>query len=246
MIDKNVINRIATSINAQPSDLIIEIGPGKGALTKILKEKKASLVCFEIDRDLKHYLDVLQDEKTKIIYDDILQVDLLKVVSQIQYNNLLIVGNLPYYITTAILKHLIDANLDINEMIFMVQDEVANRFTAQPQSRDYGSITLYLQYYFKVTKLFKVGKNCFNPIPKVESAIIKFEKRENLPGVDKQKYFRLVNDSFKMKRKTLKNNLKDYDFKIISRILKEFGLNDNVRAEELSEEVFIKLTKELM
>ena len=127
----------------------------------------------------------------------------------------------------------------------MVQDEVANRFTALPQNKDYGSMTLFLQYYFKVEKLFKVSKNCFNPIPKVESAIIKMTKRDKLPVVNEENYFKIIKDSFKMKRKTLKNNLTNYDFSKIKEILVKYGLDENVRAEEISEEVFIDIVNNL-
>ena len=208
-----------------------------GALTKELKTKQCSIICYEIDNDLKIYLNALEDNKLKVIYIDDIQ--------DITYHNLFIVGNLPYYITTPIIKYLINLDLDITEMVFMVQNEVANRFTAKPNSKDYGSITLYLQYYFNVQKLFKVNRQSFNPVPKVESAIIRFSKRTNKLDVSKDKYFKLINDSFKMKRKTLKNNLSNYDFKLISRILNKYGLDENVRAEALNEEIFVEIANNI-
>ena len=142
LIDKQIIEKITESIQAKENDLIIEIGPGMGSLTKKLKKKKAFLLCYEIDQDLKVYLNDLIDDKTKIIYQDILSANILNDIKDISYNNLYIVGNLPYYITTPIIKYLINLNLDVKEMIFMVQEEVANRFAALPKCRDYGSITL--------------------------------------------------------------------------------------------------------
>ena len=245
LIDKNVIQRISDNINVTTNDLIIEIGPGMGALTCVLKEKNAHLICYEIDTDLKIYLNKYEDDKTKIIYQDILNSNIKEDIKNINYNKLYIVGNLPYYITTPIIKYLIESNLDIEEMLFMVQDEVANRFSALPKCKDYGSITLYLKYYFNITKLFKVNKNCFNPIPNVESAIIRFKKRIDKPNVIKENYFKLINDSFKMKRKTLKNNLSDYDFTKVKEVLHKYKLPESVRAEELSEEVFIDITNNL-
>lgn len=245
LIDQNIINKISDSILASPRDLIIEIGPGQGALTKKLKLKNSFLICYEVDLDLQEFLLPLEDSKTKIIWQDILTSNIEEDVKDMPYKNLYIVGNLPYYITTPIIKHLINLKLNIKEMIFMVQDEVADRFTALPKNKEYGSMTLFLKYYFNVGKLFKVSKNCFNPIPKVESAIIKMTKRDKLPVVNKENYFKIINDSFRMKRKTLKNNLKDYDFLKIKEVLEKYGLDENVRAEEIDEEVFIEIVNNL-
>ena len=245
MIDKNIIKNIVSSINASENDLIIEIGPGMGALTKELKTKNCNIVCYEIDIDMKPYLNKLLDDKTKVIYGDILLSDIKKDIKETEYNNLYIVGNLPYYITTPIIKFLIDLKLDINEMVFMVQEEVADRFSAVSENKEYGSITLFLKYYFNVEKLFKVSKNCFNPIPKVESAIIRFNKRLDRPVVDEVNYFKLINDAFKMKRKTLKNNLSNYDFNKIKKILNDNNLSESIRAEQLNEKVFVELYKSL-
>lgn len=241
LVDKQVLNSIGDSINATEEDLIIEIGPGMGALTKILKKKGSNLICFEIDNDLIPILKSLEDNKTKIINEDILKVDFKNIISQYTYNKLYIVGNLPYYITTPIIKHIIDSNIPVDEMIFMVQNEVADRFTSLPGNKEYGSITLYLHYYYNLEKLFVVHKTSFSPAPKVESAIIRLKKRENMPVVDTDEYFKLVNDAFKQKRKTLKNNLSNYDFNKIHEVLTKNNFPVNVRAEELSEDIFIEI-----
>lgn len=245
LIDQKIIEKIISFLNAKEEDLIIEIGPGTGALTRYLKEKNCNIICYELDEDLKPYLNKLEDNKTKVIYNDILKSNIKDDIKNINYNNLYIVGNLPYYITTPIIKYIIDSEIDVKEMIFMVQDEVADRFTALPKTSSYGSITLYLKYYYNVEKLFKVSKKCFDPVPKVESAVIKFTKRNDKPAIDKDKYFKLVNDSFKQKRKTLKNNLNNYDFDNIKQILFKYNLNDNVRAEEISEEIFMDIVNNL-
>jgi len=214
-----------------------------GALTTVLKQKNAKIICYEIDTDMMPYLNKLVDEKTKVIYQDILESNIKKDIENIAYENLYIVGNLPYYITTSIIKYIIGLELNVEEMVFMVQEEVADRFSSLPNNKDYGSITLFLKYYFNVEKLFKVSKNSFNPVPKVESAIIKFTKRLNKLEVHKEKYFQLINDSFKMKRKTLKNNLNNYNFDEIKKVLNKYALSETVRAEELSEEVFAEISK---
>lgn len=245
LIDNKIINNIIGSLDATKDDLIIEIGPGKGALTRLLKNKEALLIGYEIDQELMPILSKLEDDKTKIFNKDILDVNLKKDLMNYKYNNLYIIGNLPYYITTPIIKHLINQNISIHSMIFMVQDEVADRFTAKPKTHDYGSITLYLKYYFNIEKLFRVSKNAFNPVPKVESAVIKFTERFDKPQVDKEIYFKLISDAFSQKRKTLKNNLKDYDFNLIKNILEINNLNELVRAEELNEEVFVAIATSL-
>ena len=245
LVDQNILDKICNEINASSDDLIIEIGPGKGALTSKLKEKGANLLCYEIDTDLKPYLSKYTDDKTKIIFKDILEANIIEDIKDIKYNNLLIVGNLPYYITTPIIKKLIKLKLPVSEMIFMVQEEVADRFSAKENTKDYSAITLYLKYYYNVTKQFRVSKKSFSPIPKVESAIIKLTRRDNKPIVNEDKYFKLLEDSFRMKRKTLKNNLSEYDFNRINKILKEYNYSDLVRAEELPEEVFLAICNDL-
>lgn len=246
LIDNSIINKISDSITASSDDLIIEIGPGMGALTKVLKNKNCNIICYEIDTDMIPYLNNLTNDKVKVIYGDILKQNIKEDIKDINYNNLYIVGNLPYYITTSIIKFLITEKLPIHEMIFMVQEEVADRFTANEGNKDYGSITLFLKYYFNLEKLFKVSKKCFNPVPKVESAIIKLSKRLDKPDVEEEKYFKFINDAFKMKRKTLKNNLSNYDFNKVKIVLDKYNLPETIRAEQISEEIFIDIFKSIM
>lgn len=241
LIDNNVLTKIVSSIPATKEDLIIEIGPGKGALTSLLKNKESKLIAYEVDTDLKDILLPLKDNKTNIIFQDFLEVDINNEIQNYSYQNLYIVGNLPYYITTPIIKHIIDNNLDISEMIFMVQNEVADRLCAKPKSKDYGYMTLFLQYYFKGIKLFTVPNTAFNPAPKVTSAVIKLIKREDQPVANQKVYFLLLKDAFSQKRKTLKNNLKNYNWEKILKVLNKYGYSEQVRAEELPEEVFIDI-----
>ena len=245
LIDDKVLNKIVSSFEVSEKDLIIEIGAGKGALTKYLKLKNANIIAYELDDDLIPILKKMEDSHTKIIHQDILKSNIKMDINKIDYDKLYVIGNLPYYITTPIIKKLINSQLNIEEMLFMVQDEVADRFSSKPGSKNYGSITLYLNYYYIVEKLFVVNKNSFNPVPKVESAILKFTRRDNKPLVNEQKYFKLINDAFSQKRKTLRNNLKNYNFDLIKEILNEFNLSDQVRAEEISEEIFIRIANTL-
>ena len=241
LINEKIIKDIVNLLdNVKENDLIIEIGPGKGALTKYLINIPCKIKCIEIDEDMHKYLDRYESEKCSIIYKDILQVNLKEITNN--FNNIYIIGNLPYYITTPIIDNLIK-NLNAKKMIFMVQKEVAERFTAWPNTKDYGYYTLYLNYYYNVKKEIYVSKNNFNPIPKVDSEVISLNIRENRPIIDKKKFFTLLKDAFSHKRKTLKNNLVNYNFNIIKDILIKHNLDENVRAEQISEDVFIEISK---
>ena len=241
LIDEKYINIIIEEIKNVKKDLIIEIGPGKGALTKKLKTLNCDIIAFEIDKDLRQNLNLLEDNRTKIIYQDFLDSDLKEITKN--YNSIILVGNLPYYITTPILEHIISSNVHFEKLYFMVQKEVANRFTAKDHTKEYGYFTLYLKYYFNINKLVDVPSEAFFPRPKVTSTIIKLIERKNKPEVDKNIYFQLIKDSFQFKRKTLQNNLKGYNWPKIKNVLETNGYNSSSRAEELTEDIFIEITK---
>lgn len=244
LIDDYYINSIINSINVFLDDLIIEIGPGKGALTKRLKEKKANLIAYEVDQDLKSILTKLEDEKTKVIFKDFLQTDLSNLKNK--YQNIYVIGNLPYYITTPIIEHIIKTNLNPKEMIIMVQKEVADRFLAKPHSKEYGYFTVYLQYFFDIKRIINVPSKAFNPAPKIESTVLKLKKREEKPEIDIEKYSKFLKQCFKQKRKKLKNNLENYDYEKLKEILQKHGFDINARAEELNEETLIDLCQNLL
>ena len=243
--DETVLKNIANSITTNHNDIIIEIGPGQGALTKYLKEKNSYLLCYEIDTRMKEILNKLEDNRTKIIFKDFLEANIIEDINNINYENIYIIANIPYYITTPIIKKVIELP-KLKSMSLLVQKEVAQRFSAKPHNKAYGSLTVYLNYYFDINYLFNVKNTCFNPIPKVDSAVINFQRKEQKPQVDnEQLFFKLIEDSFKMKRKTLKNNLKNYDWNKINNILKKYNLNENIRAEEISLEILIAIANNL-
>ena len=245
LIDNNIINKIVVEINAEENDLIIEIGPGRGALTKLLKEKKSFLICYELDTDLKPFLDILEDNKTRIIYQDILKSNIINDVKNIEYKSLFIVGNLPYYITTPIIEHLINSNLKFNKLTIMVQKEVADRFLAKPRTKEYGYFTVLLDYYFNIKRVCNVSKKSFSPIPKVDSSVLSLIPKEQIVSLDTSKYFDFIKQCFSQKRKTLKNNLSNYNWKIIKEVLSEYNYDELVRAEEITQDVFINIYKKL-
>ncbi len=243
--DENVLHKIANSTAAKDGDLIIEIGAGKGALTQKLKMTGAYVLSFEIDDRMIPILSNFEDSKTKIVLEDILEVNLEDMVRKYKYNNLYVIANIPYYITTPIIKKLIDSNLNIENIVLLVQKEFAERVCAKEGCKEYDSLTVYINYYYKSSKLFEVKNTCFSPIPKVDSAVIKLEK-SGLKVSNENRFMKLINDAFKFKRKTLKNNLKGYDWNKIYDFLKTKGFSEMVRAEEISLKNYIELTELLV
>ncbi len=244
--DKNIINKIASVAETRKDDLIIEIGPGAGALTEELV-KKSKVLAYEIDRELEETLrNKISNDNFNIIFDDFLNRNIKKDIENIEYNNLYVIANLPYYITTPIINKIIEENIDVSKMVLMVQKEVGERFSAKYGSRDYSSITVYLNYYFDIKKEFIVSRNSFYPKPNVDSIIISLTKKEKKYNVkDEEKFFKLVKDSFTQKRKTLRNNLKNYDFKIIEKVLEANNLPLDIRAENIPIEVFIEISNNI-
>lgn len=243
--DKKVLLDIIDSVDIKEDDLIIEVGPGQGALTKYLKLFKSNLRCYEIDTRVEKYLREYLDDKTKIIFGDFLKRDVLNDIKDIKYNDLYIVANLPYYITTPIIEKVIDDKLNVKEMVLMVQNEVADRLSAKVGSSDYGYITVLLSYYYDVKKLFFVSRKSFDPVPNVDSAVIKFIKKEEKEVKDFKLFNRLLKDSFRMKRKNIKNNLCSYDLNVIEKVLNRYDLTLQSRAEQIPLDCFIEMANEL-
>ncbi len=244
--NKKVLIDIIDSIDVKEDDLVIEIGPGQGALTKYLKLYGCNLVCYEIDKDLKRYLDSFADNKTRIIYEDFLKANVLKDISNIKYNNLYVIANLPYYVTTPIIEKIIGDGISVKGMVLMVQKEVAYRFSARPGTKDYGAITVYLDSYFDIDLLFVVNRKDFDPSPNVDSAVVRL-MRNNKEGLIKNRevFNKLIKDSFSMKRKNIKNNLRNYDLKNIEQILFKYDLSLSDRAENIPLEAFIEIANNI-
>ena len=242
--DKNIIKKIADSIKPTEEDLIIEIGPGAGALTKELVKKKSEVICFEIDTRLKEILEQINSEKLTIIFKDFLSIKINEYIDQNKYKNLYFVGNLPYYITTAIINKIVKES-NPYEITIMVQKEVADRFSAKPGTKDYSSISIFLQYNFDIERVCNVSKTCFEPVPKVDSSVIKFKRNKKISANDEEKFYKLIKDSFTQKRKNLRNNLKGYDLNKIQAILKKYDKDLTARAEQLSIEEFVDISNNI-
>lgn len=246
--DDTIPKKIVEYADILEDSLVIEIGPGAGALTKILANYAKQVLCYEIDNSLESILDqeLSYYSNVDIIFDDFLNRNINKDIETYSYSHLYVVANLPYYITTPIVTKIIEDNIGVEKVVIMIQKEVADRFAAKPKSREYGSITVFLNYYFDIKKEFVVSRNCFIPKPNVDSIVISLTRKKELLNVQNlELFFKLVRDSFRFKRKTLKNNLKTYDLAKIEQVLKEYQFDLNVRAEELPLKVFVDISNNL-
>lgn len=248
LLDHNILNNIVSLGNITKNTLVIEIGVGAAALTRKLCEKAGFVIGYEIDNTLKNPLkELLADyENVRIIFDDFLNRDVNDDIKEHSFNEIIVVANLPYYITTPIITKFIEQKVDVSRIIVMVQNEVADRFSASVGNKNYNSLTIFLNYYFSIKKAFVVSRNVFYPKPNVDSAVVIFEKRNNkIPLNNEEHFFKLVKDAFVQKRKTLKNNLKYYDLQRINSILKESKKDITSRAEVITIEEFAKISNEL-
>lgn len=237
--DQNIIRKIISEINPKKNETVIEIGPGQGALTSHLFSKVDNLYAIEID---KRVIDDLKERypDLKLIQADFLEYDLQKV-SKSYDQKIRIVGNIPYYITSPILFKLFENNMLIQDAVFMVQLEVAKRIAAKIGSKDYGILSVLINYFGSCDLAFKVSRNVFYPKPNVDSAIIhiRFNDKRNDPQFNSA-FIKVVKSAFGNRRKTLKNSLSNSIFAGVN-----FGqckIDLSLRAEQLKVEDFIELT----
>ncbi|RDW16843.1 16S rRNA (adenine(1518)-N(6)/adenine(1519)-N(6))-dimethyltransferase RsmA [Oceanobacillus chungangensis] len=252
LVDVNTLENIVKNAGVSKESAAIEIGPGIGALTEQLAIHADKVVAFEIDGRL---IPILKDtlasyENVKLIHQDILKADVAEVVKENFDSNqeVHIVANLPYYITTPILMKLIRDRLPVTSITVMIQKEVADRMAAKPNTKSYGSLTIAIQYYTNAEVVMNVPKTVFMPQPNVDSSILKLVLRDEPPvHVDNEDFFfRIVQASFAQRRKTLRNNLTShfgdqYDKEKISEILERAGIDGGRRGESLDMEEFAVL-----
>ena len=246
--DKNIIKNIVKKADIKENSLVLEIGPGAGVLTKELARYAKIVLSYEIDNSLEEILDenLMDCPNVHIIFDDFLKRDIKEDIKDYNYDNIYVIANIPYYITTPIITKIIDSKISFQKIVIMVQKEVGERFNAKPGTREYSSISVFLNYYFDIHKLFDVNRNCFTPKPNVDSVVICFEKKKDkYKLLDEELFFNLIRDAFKYKRKNLRNNLKKYNLEKITNVLEKYNKDLTNRAEELDVEVFVSLANEL-
>lgn len=244
----SIVKRIVELAGIEGDSLVIEVGPGGAIMTRELAMVAGNVLAYEIDADLKDELNrrISCFDNISILFQDFLNSDLCSDIAEYQYDNLYFVSNVPYYITTPIITKLIDSGLHFKKIVMMVQKEVGERFTTGCGSREYGSISVLLQYYFNVKKEFSVPRSEFIPVPNVDSVVVSFSfKDDRLDVCDFDFFQQVVRDSFQFKRKNLRNNLKKYDLDVVQGVLSLYGKDLSARAEELSVEVFVKIANAL-
>jgi 16S rRNA (adenine1518-N6/adenine1519-N6)-dimethyltransferase len=238
--DTSVLERIVDSIDITNKN-IIEIGPGKGALSKLILKKAKHLVAFEIDFNLVDFLkEEIKDEHFTLINEDFLKIDLS------EYKGYSIMANIPYNITTPILFKLFENNENFDDVILMVQKEVAERISAKPGTTNYGKLSVSSAHFTVANKLFDISPKAFYPSPKVTSSIIHLKMKKDRPEINDEAFLLFVKLCFAMRRKTLINNLKqqpNYDEKRVQEFYSSQNLNLDIRPQTLTLEQYQELFK---
>ncbi|MCR2044230.1 16S rRNA (adenine(1518)-N(6)/adenine(1519)-N(6))-dimethyltransferase RsmA [Anaerosalibacter massiliensis] len=249
LIDGNILRKICEEGQVSKKDDILEIGPGIGTLTEELSSRANKVVAVELDKALIPILDeTLKDcYNVEIVSGDILKIDLPKLFKEkFKNENIKVVANLPYYITTPIIGKLLEDELDIDSILVMVQYEVAERMKASPGTKDYGSLSVFVQYYTEPEIIFSVPKTAFMPSPNVDSAVIELKiRKEKLELENRERFFKVVKAAFSQRRKTILNSLSSglkIEKDIIRDTLDKSGIDSKLRAENLTIEEFSKIS----
>lgn len=252
LIDTHVLEKIMDSAEITKEDCVLEIGPGIGTMTQYLAERAGHVVVVEIDKNLIPILEETLSayDNVTIVNNDILKVDINKLVDELNDGKpIKVVANLPYYITTPIIMGLFESHVPIKSITIMVQKEVADRMQVGPGTKDYGALSLAVQYYAKPQIVANVPPNCFIPRPNVGSAVIRLTRYEQPPVevADEKKMFALIRASFNQRRKTLVNGLTNapelgLSKEAVTEALEKLGLSPTVRGEALTLEQFAELS----
>lgn len=255
LIDQNIVNRIVQAADLEEESWVLEIGPGLGALTSSLAKQAAQVVAMEIDGDLVSILrETLVSPKITVVAGDALQLDWAEVLTQAgwQGQKLHLAANLPYYLTTPLIMKALECGLPFTSLVVMVQREVALRMLAEPGNKDYGVLSLAVQYYAEGSMVIKVPRTVFIPAPAVDSAVVKLTPRPPQVSAPREELFAVIRAAFQQRRKTLRNALKalveewGLGVEQLEEALQNCGLESTVRGERLSLEQYSTLTEELL
>ena len=239
LIDGNIIRNIIKEADIHPGDYVLEIGPGPGSMTEVILEKGAFVVAVETDRALAQALSRLdpQGNNLKVLVADALEVSLEDLYNAFpdKTKPIKLLSNLPYHITTPLLTRFVDQTSRISMILVMVQEEMGRRMSSKSGSKEYGSITVFLDFYSNVSYVFKVGRKCFYPAPKVDSCIIRIDPKPTPKDIDIDGFFQMTRRAFQQRRKSMRNSLKDlYTQDSIVSGLAKLNLSPLTRPEELS------------
>lgn len=251
LIDDEAVAGIVEAANVSKDDLIIEIGPGLGTLTKELLDRAGKVICIELD---KRMIEILNDrfsmyDNFKVLNDDVLKVDLKTLIANEKIKNTKIVANLPYYITTPIIMKLLEERLNIETITVMIQKEVADRLVTKPGTGDTGAITYTIHYYTEPKRVLEVPNTAFIPAPKVNSTVINLNilKKPRVTVKDEAKLFEVIKTAFMQKRKTLVNALANSSKfgtkEQIEKILQTLEIDNKIRPEKLTLEEFTQIAE---
>lgn len=249
LMDDNIIKKICEISNIDKETNVIEIGPGLGFLTKELSQRAKQVLCYEVDGDMiKILTNKFSSSNVIIKYQDFLKANIDEDIKKIfSSDNVIVVANLPYYITTAILTKILNESKYIKQLTVMMQEEVAQRICGTPSTKDYNALSVLIQYYTNTTNAIKVPSSVFFPAPKVDSSVVLIKKKDTITNkVLDEKYFKtFIYTIFAQRRKTLINNLKKlpkFDYEKTSEIFNELNIDLSVRAEKLSVDEIVNLT----
>lgn len=249
LTEPGIVSKIAKYAVVSDHTIVIEIGPGIGALTQMLSQEAKKVIAYEIDERLPEVLAYsLEDcDNVEIILEDFMQVDLKAIVDQYPEDDVVVAANLPYYITTPILFKIFESNADIKRITVMMQKEVADRFSATVNSKDYNALSVITQYRTTVKQVVKVPRNVFNPKPNVDSSVLQFEFKEKDVTVNEELFFSMIKACFKQRRKTILNNFGEWlNDKEKARVyLQDAGIDVARRAESCTCEEFMKLYRRI-
>ncbi len=248
LIDDNIARNIVRELHLEEDDIIIEIGPGQGALTKHLAGKTRKLIAVEVDKRVVNELrDNYQSENVEIVHQDFLKVSLSQIQERFK-TKLRLVGNIPYHLTSPILFKAFEERIAVQDITMMIQREVSRRIASEPNRKDYGILSVFSHFYGTPKCLFNVSPNCFYPKPKVTSTVIQIQLHERLPyQVDRELFGLVVRTAFGKRRKTLSNSLSylPYSETIMNSLLEKIEFPLDKRPEQLTVEQFIELTKQI-
>lgn len=251
LIDGNIVRKIVETAGITKEDYVLEVGPGMGTLTEELALNAKKVLAVEIDKKLEKVLDdtLGQYENVEILFGDILKIDLDQVIKEkMGDKKIKVVANLPYYITTPIIVKFLENNNNIDSINVMVQKEVAYRIAASPNNKDYGSLSIFAQFYSDPEIILNIPKTVFIPQPKVDSAVIRLKINNKFPDIDQDIVFKIVRAAFSKRRKTILNTLSsglDIEKDQVRLLLEECGIETNKRAENLSIDDYIKLSHKI-